>query len=240
MSTTTVVGVPGPWADTSDLRRALVDQNVLYAGQIALEIGAERGAIVVFRGHDPNLRVAFRAAGAYSSLTEAEYGEIGLQRSCVYLVDEDAGSLEAASRIARLSLALVRAGGLGVKVESAGKAHSPSDWEALFASGAHEADLIDGYVVYVGAQGEEYYSCGMHNLGCPDAVAPSGLSPRGAYELLDVFCRFELIDKPTLNSGETFAAGPDAPTFRLRHESSHFDEDDLFWNEHGAWHLEPT
>lgn len=223
MATTTVIGVPGPWDDAGELRRALVDQGVLYAGKIMMELGVERGAVVDLRSHDPAMEEAFRAGGAYSSMSEVQYRAIGTHRSCCYVVDENAGTVESASRLARLALALIHAGGLGVKVESAGKAHAPDDWRDLFGNQHSDAVLVDGYVVYVGSRDNGYYSCGMHNLGWPDAVAPAMLGPRDAHTLLDAFCRFELLDRPTLRSGETFATGPGERTYRLRHKPSQFE-----------------
>ncbi|MDQ4090068.1 MAG: DUF4261 domain-containing protein [Actinomycetota bacterium] len=86
-----------------------------------------------------------------------------------------------------------------------------------------------------------YMSCGMHNLGLPDVVVPSVLDPVEGLDLVRCFLYFQLVDRPRLHDGETFAAAEGEPIYRLRHVPPPADEnewDELFTNEHGVWHLE--
>jgi hypothetical protein len=199
------------------------------------------------RPHDPHLANAFRFAGAYSSFSDADFEAIAGHTHCLYLIDETGGSRDAASKMLRFASALLRAGGIAVKVESAGKSHTASEWLALAGqatspSSALEAiALYEAFVVLVGGQQTGYYSCGMHNLGLPDARLPPGLPNDEAGALLHGFLRYLLIEQPAIHSNETFSLSADAPYYRLKHRDCHeFQEDDLFRNPFGVWEMHPA
>ena len=124
-------------------------------------------------------------------------------------------------------------------MESTGTAHSAEQW-AEFCTNADLGDLLRAYVTYIGG-GSSYYSCGMHNLGFPDAVGDAEIPPNEAAMLLHTFLGFLLVEDPELNDGETFFIAVDAPRYRLFHEPcTQFEPDDLFHNPFGIWKLVPT
>lgn len=204
-----------------------------------MKVGQSEATMVELRGHDERMVEAFRAAGSYSSFTAADYETIGSHRSVCYLVEENGGTIEASTRLAEMAVAFLRAGGYGVKVESAGRAHTPTEWLESFDSDDYPPRLVDSFVTWL-SDGDRFMSCGMHNLGHPDVSAPSSLGPTAALGLLRAFCFFEVVDNPVLHQGETFAAALGEPLYRLRHVPSPYVPDGLFWNEHGVWDLEPV
>jgi hypothetical protein len=248
MAVTTVVGVPGHWKDQSEIVRAIASppQNpeYLFAGLVILELATNANMILEVREHDPNLAKAFRCAGTYSNFTQADLDAISKHTYCLYLVDMNGGNKETAFKIMRFATKLLRAGGLAVKVESAGKSHTASDWLALSERATSPSSLLESialfeaFVVLVGDQHTGFYSCGMHNLGLPDARLLPGLSNKDAGALLHGFLRYVLLEQPTLHSNQTFSLSEDAPRYRLMHRSCHeFNEDALFHNPFGVWEL---
>jgi len=163
---------------------------------------------------DDNLAEAFSVAGG-DRFSNEQIQAIAEHTCCVYLIGEG-GSPESARRIMDAGRALLDCGGLGVKIESAGTAHSPEGWRELCNDG-RLGSLLKAFTTYVGGNGL-YYSCGMHNLGYPDCVVEASISPADAANLIHVFLGYLLTENPMINSGETFSVDPDAPLYRLAKE----------------------
>jgi len=82
---------------------------------------------------------------------------------------------------------------------------------------------------------QDYYTCGMHNFGLPDAITfKNQLDVEEAQWIMQYFCLYTILEQPQLNHHDTFGAYRDRPPFRLkRSECRHFDRDDLFYNQYG-------
>jgi hypothetical protein len=245
---TTVVGVPVMFETREEVTRAIALAGTasggpafLFAGMAMVEVGGA-GDPLTLEIHDRNerLRAAFVAASPYSTLTQEELDQVGRHRLCLYLVNEEGGSVESARRVVRFARGLLDAGGLAVKVESAGKAHSRADW-ARIGDRLDVESLLDAFVVLAGRFGDDAYSCGMHNIGLPDVDIAQARDMRDAGRLLWTFCRYIATEAPTLRDGETFSPAKGSPMFRLRHSACHrFPQGDLFHNPFGVWHLIPA
>lgn len=232
-----VLCIPGPWENTTELIQQLVatDSGYLFAGRILMHMQTRFSCELVFEDPDERMPRAFWAAGPHWRET-AEMAAIDGHRSVVYLVGSG-GSQQNAELLMRAGAALVRAGGLGVKVESTGLAHAPAVWldhcQHLYLFFAHRA-----LVIYL--TGDEVCSCGMHNLGLKDAVTHSLDDPTAATELLRAFTHYLFTERPTIRHGQTFSVAADAPVYRIEEESSQtYEEDSLFHNPYGLWRLVP-
>jgi len=138
------------------------------------------------------------------------------------------------------AVGILHAGGLAVKVESAGVAHSSDQWKEFTAAADAEA-LYYAYVTLVG-QGDNrtYYSCGMHNLGLRDAIITGNLTAYEAGSLLNTFLLYCLIEQPELEIGHTFSVDAPSPRYRLSTEQcTIYPKDHLFNNPFGLWRLSP-
>src|SRR5262249_53529116 len=130
---------------------------------------------------------------------------------------------------------LRRAGGIAVKVESAGIAHTWERWSELLTGTPF--DLYCAVVVLV-ADEEQYYSCGMHHFLLPECAVPRSMPLADAAELMNQFNFWRMVETPAVADGHTFSLTASSPRFRMtlepdrRHES-----DDPFHNEHGVWNL---
>jgi hypothetical protein len=134
--------------------------------------------------------------------------------------------------------AVLDAGGLAVKVESTGLAHSKSDW-LQFVQNRHLLSAYRAFVVFVNGE-QDVYSCGMHNLGYRDGIIDRAAAA-DPVELLRAFTFYQFSENPTLLQGETFSVTEEAPVYRLREETcTLYEEGSLFTNPFGMWRLELT
>ena len=235
----TIIGVPGRWATRSDIVTSIVKSSggYLFAGMILMHMESQVHFSLEVYGRDDALTRAFAIAGG-NRLTQQELDEIDHHTFCLYLSGEG-GSIDSARRFMSAANALLDCGGLGVKIESAGTAHSPNGWRSLCADG-RLGSMLEAFVTYVGND-DGFYSCGMHNLGYPDCVVEAPISSSEAGSLIHTFLGYLLVENPTLNSGETFSVDAEAPRYRVFKETcAMFDPDDPFHNPGGIWKLVPA
>jgi uncharacterized protein YegJ (DUF2314 family) len=149
-------------------------------------------------------------------------------------------SLERARGMMAASVHLLDAGGVGVKVESAGAAHAPDRWRYHARSGA-TLSLYRCFVTLVGGTSADFhYSCGMHNFGLPDVSVDGSVPVEVAADILTTFNHWNLIERPALREGTWFSAGAGEAAFAATHHAYGYDADDPLNNPFGRWHLTPT
>ncbi len=232
-----VLRIPGPWESHEALAQAIEAHNsdaALSGNALRCRNQTARAELVE---HDPDLRDAFAQTGRLFS--ETDLAAIAAHRGAVYLIGAG-GSLEAAREMMEFADALLRAGGLAVKVETAGVAHRAQDWLAQSARReTHVGALFIAYVALVASRGA-VYSCGMHNLGFPDAILSGDLPPQQAGQLLKDFLMYLLHEQPVLTDEHTFAVSDEQIKFGLAREPRPlFAAGDLFHNPYGWWRLTP-
>jgi hypothetical protein len=232
-----ILGVPGRWATRSELVTDIATKShgLVLAGTAVRDdtSGEIFGAEVA--EHEPRLVQAFLIAGR-GSLEEEDLQAIEAHRYMVYVVGEG-HSRDGARTMLRIGAGLLDAGGIAVKVESSGVAHSARAWRTLAQDG-DDAALYRAYVTLIGSQ-RGVYSCGMHAMGMRDAFVV-GIDAQAAGRVAEAFLLYALIDQPALHEGETFSAGQGEPTFRLAHQPCDtFLPDNPFYNPWGYWLLTP-
>ncbi len=233
-----ILCVPGKWRDSTDLVVSIAKRSdgFLFAGMVIMHIATREAAELRVRERVPGMRRAFAYAGHHWA-TNDDLENIDAHSMVLYLLKEG-GSPDHARRAMDFANGLLRAGGLAVKVETAGVAHSPTDWLKM-SERKTVLDLIRAFVVV--ATGEETtYSCGMHNFGLRDAVVTSKLSSDEAARLVNRFVLYVLAEQPTLNERETFSVSMGAPRYRLSAEPcTIFAPNDTFHNPYGVRRLTP-
>ncbi|MEO7496661.1 MAG: hypothetical protein ABIT83_25875 [Massilia sp.] len=232
-----VLCIPGNWTSRAELvERVVCDSDgYIFAGQVLLHMQTRFGCELEFGDADPRMHDAFLATGAHWKNTP-EMAAVAAHRSVVYLIGPG-GSRHNAEAMIRAGAGIIRAGGLGMKVESSGLAHRPAKWLELAGYldlySAHEA-----LVVYV--TGAEVYSCGMHSFGLPDAIVTDD-GEEDCVELLKAFTHYLFSEQPLLHESETFALLEDEPCYRLHAEAGvDYADNPLFFNPHGNWRLTPA
>lgn len=243
MASQIIIGIPGLWearsgivhsiAKTSDAKEG---SGFFFAGTVLLEIATQIGYTLEVYEPDPGLENAFEIAGQ-GSIAQSDL-ELISQHTFTLYVTKDDPSLEAAKGMLRAGRALLKAGGIAVKVESAGIAHSAQQWLQISDS----TDPFDFYRAYVTlVRGETtYYSCGMQNFGLADSSIPIRIDSATAATLLNQFNIYQLAEQPSLGNGHTFSVSATSPRFRLKKEKCRWYEvDNPLHNSFGCWHLEP-
>lgn len=208
------------------------------------------------RGRDDRMATAFEASqpGVDRSLEAADWEGIQAHAHAVYFLSEPmpaADGPRVSLSCLQLGRRLLEAGGVAMKCESSGLAHSRSRWLDLAATAAApEADwgswaaLARAFVQPLLDNGTDWHTCGMHLLGRPDLIlsqrlaAEAAISASGAAELFDTFGVYLLAECAVgyFAPGHTFRTDNHAPRFRVAWEPcTGYDEDDFFFNPFGRW-----
>ncbi|MCA9626666.1 MAG: DUF4261 domain-containing protein [Myxococcales bacterium] len=233
-----VLCIPGPWADRTAFLQAAVRHQpsgrFLCVGHLLSDSTTGERVELDFQGPDAHMREAFQIAGQ-GHLDDTLLEAVADHRSVVYLIFPLDFAAEQ-QRIQRFTSLLRDLGGIALKVESSGIAHSWEHWFELL--GGTRLDQYSACVTLIGGE-RYYYSCGMHHFGSPDSAISRSVRDTEAAYTLNVFNLYILEESPKLEDGHTFSIAADAPKFRLRHVSDErHSPDDLFHNPQGLWCLD--
>ena len=232
-----VIGIPGKWQTRNDIVRDIASKSegLLFAAMVVMDTATNESYRLEVYDNNPHLAEAFALAGR-QSLTESDIQAIQSHTFTLYLIAKG-GSLEKAQEVLSVGSRLLQAGGLAVKVETTGKAHSAKDWFAL-TEAHNETALYHAFVTLVGDE-RGYYSCGMHNLGHRDALVKGSITADDAARLLQTFLLYALVEKPAIEDGHTFGEDQQSPRYYLRSVPCEtYPTGDPFHNPYGMWELE--
>lgn len=232
-----VLCIPGLWKDRSELVGAIArnSDGFILAGNYISKLKEDTDSFfeVELDGYNEQLAEAFEIAGN-GTFSKKELSTLNKHSLTIYLIGEG-GSFHQITKIVEVAYALLKAGGLGVKVESSGVANTIEKWSRV----NNTKDMVELFECFVSVVEDTdfYYSCGMHCFGLPDVIAfKNQISPSYAQELIRIFCLYSLIENPNLIDGSTFSIDENSPSFILRQTPCrHFPEDDLFHNKYGIW-----
>jgi Domain of unknown function (DUF4261) len=232
-----IVGVPGRWASRSEIVRGIARKSggYLFAGSILMDTATNDAFTLEIYEHDPRLREAFEVAGG-GRYTKSQLNAIESHTYTLYAICEG-GSCESAWKMMRAARALIRAGGIGVKVESSGIAIKPRLW-CEWAESDFLPNLYHAFVVQLFEQ-NLWSTCGMHNFGYRDLIVETDReTDDDARKLIHDFQLYELLEAPKLKSGHTFSVDDSAPRYRIAAERCKtYPRDDPFHNPYGMWRL---
>jgi len=233
----TVLCIPGGWVDRSDFLRRVVTHEpkgrFMFAGLILADVQEKNHVGLEVHPRDPQLRRAFELAGQ-GKIPDPTLSAVDLHASVVYLRVPPNLSDERA-KVAKFTKLLQATGGVAIKVESAGVAHTWERWNQLLAGTPF--DLYTAAITLV-ADRDYFYSCGMHNFSLPDCEVPRSLGDEFAAELMNTFNHWQLTEKPVLQDRHTFSLTSTAPRYRVHRVSdSRHESGEPFFNPRGLWRL---
>ncbi len=237
MSTELLLCIPGPWKDRDDFLRQVLSieppGQFMFAGGILVDLAGKEHIAAEFTPAYPHMGRAFEIAGQ-GKIPQPTLVAIEQHQSVVYL--HFPGDIQAERiRLIKFTKFLERTGGLAIKVESAGTAHSWDRWFHLLDGSPF--DLYCSAVALIGDR-SHYYSCGMHHFGLPECAAPTTVDVGEAADLMNRFNVWQITESPIMKSGHTFSLSENSPTYRLALKSDdRHEEDDPFFNPHGVWVL---
>jgi len=234
-----ILCIPGNWTDFEDFRKSLIvttDADYLILGKILIDGKRQRHYTIDFCERDERMRASFAIAGKVTMVTEDFLNEIDRHNFVIY-ISAESGSLEEAGYIAQAANAILKAGGTGIKIESAGKAFEKDSWVDLIENfephRLYEMFVLDSIMDKDGT----VYSCGMHNLGLKDTIV-SGEEFQDAVDLIKIFGYYQIIDNPVILNNQTFQKDSVSPVFRITNDPKPFYEGhETFGNPFGMWRL---
>ena len=236
---TSIICIPGNWEDWSEFIISLVgatNGEYLAVGNILMNTSTKHYYEIEMCERDERMMKAFSVAGMVNRVSEKFLEEIGDHKNVIY-ISGDTGNLNDATHIAYAAQAILKTGGLGIKIETAGKAFEKDQWidllENFEESNLYQMFVLDSLIDEDGT----VYSCGMQNLGYRDTIV-SGEEFQDAVDLIKVFGYYQIIDKPLIKDGQTFSVDAEAPIFRITNEPNQpYLGDERFGNPNGMWRL---
>jgi hypothetical protein len=234
-----VICIPGTWEDWDKFKLSLIsssEMKYMAIGNILMDVNRKKNFAIEFCDYDPKMEKSFATAGKATRMTEHALVEIGNHKNVIY-ISTQTGNLEDVESIAFAAAAILKAGGLGIKIETAGKAFENERWFKLLET-FDEANLYEMFVLdSILDENGTVFSCGMHNLGLKDTII-SGQDFQDAVGLISTFGCYQIIDKPTIHNNQTFSVDTNSPKFRIIDEQNKpYKNQDLFDNPYGMWRL---
>jgi hypothetical protein len=233
-----IICIPGTWTDRSDFLRQVITYEpkgrYMWAGMVLADIQANDHVPLEFCPAAPHIPEAFQIAGQ-GNLPPDVLARLGEHTGVVY-VHFPLDLPDQRERILKFTQLIQRLGGIAVKLECAGVAHSWERWFALLSGSPF--DVYCAAVVLIGDE-DYYYSCGMHHFGLPECEVPRSIPTGEAADLMNRFNFWQITERAKLASGHTFSLTEADPHFRLslQHDARH-EREDLFHNPHGIWRLD--
>jgi hypothetical protein len=237
MGTQIIIGIPGTWPNLEDLFDTVSRKAPGYrlTDDRLTETATGKSWAAEIYEYDHDLVETFEIV-AQPWIDEDMERSIALHTYAVYLLSSGL-SLGAAREILDAGRALLSAGGLGVKMESTGLIHSAQRWSEFSGSASDPLQLYSCFVTLVNGS-TALYSCGMHNLGLPDASIDAQPDVETAAKLVNGFNCMQLAGPGGLDDGDTFLLKPGERSFRLSKRGCTYDDlDHPFHNPFGVWHM---
>lgn len=232
-----VLCIPGIWQNHQALLHALLtyDTGYIYARVIIKSLTSDYFAEIEEHQNDTEVSHVFRQQ-SLNRFSEQELQEIEQHNMIIYVICP-AGSIALVQQALLLGQALLKAGGLAIKIETSGLTHPRSDW--LNFDAQNPIDLYKAFIPTISDQ-EQIYSCGMHQFGKADGCI--NLNVKHASFILNQFLLYVLIESPTLLENQAFSAEEGGEILKLYKKESRdfFEEDSLYLNHLGVWMLKPT
>ncbi|PTQ99944.1 hypothetical protein C8P68_102775 [Mucilaginibacter yixingensis] len=232
----TIICIPGDWKDRIEIF-SRSNGELMIAGKFLADNITGRNYEIELCVADDRIALAFTAAGYACSLSSEFLSKIADHQSVLYLIGETGDPVKA-FQMAEIAAKLLKVGGIGIKIETAGKAFEPYQWSKNldfdFEDAAFNGFVVDSLVKPNG----DVYSCGMHNLGLKDTIV-SGLEFQEAVDLIKIFSFYQLIDKPVIKNKQTFRTGLESAYYLITEETDQPNKGiELFENPFGMWKLE--
>jgi hypothetical protein len=230
-----IICIPGYWVDKVEIYSGTNGALMIVANYLA-DNETERQYEVEVSLHDPKIKRSFEIAGKVTGVTNEFLQEVDKHKSVIYIIGKT-GDFKELKLMAETAAKLLKVGGIGVKVETTGKAFEKDRWEALANAGLDE-NLYELFVLdsLLNEDGT-VYSCGMHNLGLKDTII-SGLDVEDALRVISIFNYYQVNDKPVIKSNHTFSNEGSSPRYIISDEFNQpYIGHELFENPFGMWRL---
>lgn len=236
-----VIAIPGKWSNKRELTNALWLASVktkgyTILGNLMMNVESDSSFEVEVYEPEENLRQSFEHLGSGKADSKT-LQEIDESTVVLYLIAKKTG-LESVKELIRAVSDILRAGGLAVRIDTTGIAHSKESWLELERNVEDVVEVHRHFVTLVDY--ESFYSTfGMKSFGYPDVLAPSVSNREDSLAAVGSLSFYMVAQNPLLNSGETYSNGIDAPFFRMDiKEDDRYEDTHIYYNARGFVHLE--
>jgi hypothetical protein len=241
-----ILSVPGPWATPQELQQKIerLDPpgSFLYGVDLIWNPAENDQCPAIFSGEEKDLPQDFRACCRDRMLLTV-LDSLIWHRSVVRLQFE-MDFLKERERIDRFTLALAKAEGLAVKLESTGLSYDWGWWFHFLRADVQAWYYVcvtltkdDSLTDVVVPPGLTISSIGMMNFGMPDCAAPADDQETDA--LINKFNLQQLTDASSIKEQALFSLRPRSSKYRMRHVAdSRYAPGEGFPNRQGIWLLE--
>jgi len=234
-----VICIPGLWNNIDELKNLIFSSSngeYMVVGEILLSIKKERHYKFEIGGRDERMTASFKCTGKTTMIPYDCLNKIEKHNFVIYISGET-GSLREAENIAFAGAEVLKAGGIGIKIDTAGKAFEKSEWLNLVKN-FDETDLYQMFVASpIVDEKSGVFSCGMHNLGLKDTII-QGEELQRSIDLVSIFGYYQIFDKPVILPHQTFQPDLQSPKYLITDEPNQpYKGRGLFENPYGMWRL---
>ena len=235
----TVLCIPGFWKDAEAIANAVFSVNegtYMVVGDLLINPRAAQFYKFEIKEQDENMAGSFETLGKMTGITEIALNKIRNHNYVIYITGKT-GSLNEAHQLALAGAAILKAGGLGVRIDTIGKAFEKQKW-LKYLTNFVEADLFEMFVTSVVTdESNHVFSRGMHNLGLKDTLI-CGEELQKAVDLINVFGYYQVFDKPVIHQNEFFQPNLQSDQYLITEEiDQSYNNNSLYNNPYGMWKL---
>lgn len=232
--------IPGDWLNLDEFIAALAATSKMeYMPISGLLLNSTRKTSFNYEFHDYDgkMKSAFEYAGLATRMSESDVNKVSEHKNVVFLYGP-IGGLAEAYEIALAGAAILQAGGIAIKIETAGKAFSKQTWYSMIENfeplNIYKMFVVDTITNSSGAT----YSCGMKNLGLRDFIV-LGEDFQNAVDLISLIAENQIIHHTIFKDKEEISldAGREVYTIRTQ-KNQPYDDRTLFKNPFGMWQLQ--
>jgi hypothetical protein len=239
IKSSTVICIPGIWNNFDAIPDAIFsasEGNYIVVGDIIFNAKAEHFYKFEIRSRGENIIESFRALGRPTGISDGGLSKIGKHNYVIY-ISGSTGGVNEAHQMALTGAAVLKAGGLGIRIDTAGKAFEKEKW-LKYVTNFAEPDLLEMFVSSgVIDERKNIFSRGMHNLGLKDTII-SGMDFQQAVDLINVFGYYQIFDKPLILPNQIFQPDHKSPKYLISEQHDRlYDGGNLFSNPYGLWRL---
>lgn len=231
-----VVCIPTEFDSRTALARALESRygtDYVFIGRVFKSTVTGEGCEMEISDREPDLATDFESGR--DKISAATIQHLNRHRQVIYLISRDTGH-DVCQQMAKFTKILLNAGGIAVKVASAGVFWEKAEWLERQDS----EDIFDLYRLFVGLVETDdiYYSCGMHDFAKADVAIAISEDIGLAIYVMNVFNYYRLTESPILQDGHTFQPDIESPVYRLEWMADReYAPDSWQHNIHGRWYL---
>ncbi|MDB4919269.1 hypothetical protein [Mucilaginibacter sp.] len=212
------------------------DGALMVVGNILMDVRNKLSYEFEIVEHDSRLKDSFKIGGKVTRISEDFVNQVDKHNSVIYISGKT-GSFNSARQMAFIATEILNIDGIGIKIESTGKAFDNDKWNELVKkwddAALYEMFVVDSLMMNDGTT----YSCGMHNIGLRDTII-SNLEFEEAQRVVRIFNYYQVIDKPVIRPNQTFQTDINSPFYRITDELNQpYKGDELFGNPLGMWRL---